>query len=322
MAPWPDILDTRDPDVAFRHVAACYIGIDNFDVVGKARDFRLNRQKLELGRFVMVRGKLRTGYRLRALPGSHVVAMIPESGGLAMKAGRRLAESGIQRNAIVSPRDRFSLEYHGASGYTLLVGHDHVVRRLEEVGERETVAAINGHVPISLDLASPVGVRFRATLNFVWGQLASAGGLRPPPLLMAALEELLLNGFMILLSPKGQREADQEISNPGRRLVLEACEIIRARIDEPVRIADVAGALGVSARHLQAGFRRNLGKSPQAFLTECRLDLARRKLLERVPGRSVTATALECGFSNLGEFAGKYRERFGEKPSETLRRAG
>ena len=36
MAPWPDILDTRDPDVAFRHVAACYIGIDNFDVVGKA----------------------------------------------------------------------------------------------------------------------------------------------------------------------------------------------------------------------------------------------------------------------------------------------
>lgn len=318
MAPWPDILDTRDPDVAFRHVAACYVGIDNFDVVGKARDFRLNRQKLELGRFVMVRGKLRTGYRLRALPGSHVVAMIPESGGLAMKAGRRLAESGMQCNAIVSPRDRFSLEYHGASGYTLLVAHDHVVRRLEELGERETVVAVNGHVPISLDLASPVGVRFRATLNFVWAQLANAGGLRPPPLLVAALEELLLNGFMILLSPVRRATADQEVSDPGRRLVLEACEMIRGRIDEPVRIAEIAIALGV--RHLQAGFRRHLGRTPQAFLTDCRLELVRRKLLERVPDRSVTAAALECGFSNLGEFAGKYRERFGEKPSETLRR--
>jgi AraC-like DNA-binding protein len=267
-----------------------------------------------------VRGKLRTGYRLRALPGSHVVAMIPESGGLAMKAGRRLAESGMQCNAIVSPRDRFSLEYHGASGYTLLVAHDHVVRRLEELGERETVVAVNGHVPISLDLASPVGVRFRATLNFVWAQLANAGGLRPPPLLVAALEELLLNGFMILLSPVRRATADQEVSDPGRRLVLEACEMIRGRIDEPVRIAEIAIALGVSTRHLQAGFRRHLGRTPQAFLTDCRLELVRRKLLERVPDRSVTAAALECGFSNLGEFAGKYRERFGEKPSETLRR--
>ena len=37
--------------------------------------------------------------------------------------------------------------------------------------------------------------------------------------------------------------------------------------------------------------------------------------------QSVTATALECGFSNLGDFAGKYRKRFGENPSETLKRA-
>jgi transcriptional regulator GlxA family with amidase domain len=35
----------------------------------------------------------------------------------------------------------------------------------------------------------------------------------------------------------------------------------------------------------------------------------------------VTAAALECGFSNLGEFARKYRQRFDENPSETLRRA-
>ena len=321
MAPWPDILDTRDPDVAYRYLTGCYVGVDNYDVVGKASEFRLNRYKMELGRLVIVRGKLRTGYRLRALPGSHLVAMIPESGGFAMKAGRKLTESGSQRNGIVSPRDRFSVAYHGASGYTLLVSHDHVVRRLEEREARRTLAQVNGSAPITLDLSSPVGRRFRSTLNFVWAQLADAGAAKPPPLLAAALEEILLNGFMILLSPSGQDEADQEMSNPGRRVVLEACEIIRARIDEPVRIVEIAGALGISARHLQGGFRRHIGKSPQEFLTECRLDLARRILLDRAPSRSVTGTALECGFSNLGEFAGKYRERFGEKPSETLRRA-
>jgi len=40
-----------------------------------------------------------------------------------------------------------------------------------------------------------------------------------------------------------------------------------------------------------------------------------------LPGETVTAIALECGFGNLGEFASRYRRRFGEKPSETFRRA-
>jgi AraC-like DNA-binding protein len=276
---------------------------------------------MELGRFVLVRGKLRTGFRLRALPGHHLVAMIPECGGVAMKADRRVAESGRQNNGVVAPRDRFSVETHALSGYTLLVGHDHVVRCLEELDAQETIDAVNGVAPLSLDLGSPVGVRFRSALNFVWGQLASSGVIQPPDLLVAALEEVLLNGFIVLLSRNGTSRRDRTVADAGRRLVLEACEIMRSRIEEPVRIGEIASTLGISARHLQAGFRRHVGKTPQTFLTECRLDLARRKLEQRLPGLSVTAAALECGFSNLGEFAGKYRQRFGENPSETLKRA-
>lgn len=43
----------------------------------------------------------------------------------------------------------------------------------------------------------------------------------------------------------------------------------------------------------------------------------------RAPGPdiSVTETALRWGFGHLGEFAGEYRARFGERPSDTLRRA-
>ena len=83
------------------------------------------------------------------------------------------------------------------------------------------------------------------------------------------------------------------MADPGRRLVHEACEIMRSRIEEPVRTGEIASTLGISARHLQAGFRRHVGKTPQAFLTDCRLDLARRKLEQGGPGQSVTAAALE-----------------------------
>jgi AraC-like DNA-binding protein len=320
MSPWPDILETRDPDVAYRHLSGCYVGVDHYDVVGKPGEFRLSRQKMELDRFVVVRGKLRTGYRLRALPGSQLVTIIPESGGLAMKSGRCVAESGRRGDGVVAPRDRFSVEMGATSGFTLLVGHDHVVRHFEELDEPATIKAVNGAEPLNLDLSSPVGVHFRSALNFVWGQLASSGTVRPPALLTAALEEVLFNGFMLLLSSSGTSRREWIGADPGRRSVLEACEIMRARIEEPVRIGEIARTLGISARHLQAGFRRHLGKSPRAFLTQCRLDLARRKLEQGGPGLSVTAAALECGFSNLGEFAGKYRRQFGENPSETLKR--
>jgi transcriptional regulator GlxA family with amidase domain len=86
-----------------------------------------------------------------------------------------------------------------------------------------------------------------------------------------------------------------------------------------VRIADIAAILGISTRHLQAGFRNHLWTTPQRFLRDCRLDLANRRLAAAQPGETTTAIAYECGFGHLGDFAQSYRSRFGESPSETLR---
>ena len=86
----------------------------------------------------------------------------------------------------------------------------------------------------------------------------------------------------------------------------------------PARLADVARAAGVGARALARGFERQLGVSPMRYLQQCRLERARADLLDA--RASVTETALRWGFGNLGDFAARYRERYGEKPSETLRR--
>ena len=57
-----------------------------------------------------------------------------------------------------------------------------------------------------------------------------------------------------------------------------------------------------------------------AFLRARRLERAHTQL-SATPQRSVAEVALECGFEHLGRFSGAYRQRFGESPSETLRRA-
>ena len=57
-----------------------------------------------------------------------------------------------------------------------------------------------------------------------------------------------------------------------------------------------------------------------AFVKQVRLQHAREMLRGTDRSRSVTQTALACGFTNLGHFARDYFKRFGERPSDTARR--
>jgi len=52
-----------------------------------------------------------------------------------------------------------------------------------------------------------------------------------------------------------------------------------------------------------------------------RLSAARKDLEKARRGMTVAAVAMKWGIFRLGHFSGDYRAMFGEKPSETLRRA-
>lgn len=109
-------------------------------------------------------------------------------------------------------------------------------------------------------------------------------------------------------------------SGPAPYYVRRVEDFIRGHAFEPISLADMIEISGVSARSLHAGFRRFRGVTPMGYLKNLRLDLARKMLMEGVgQGRSVTDVALTCGFSHLSKFARDYLERFGERPSATLR---
>lgn len=108
------------------------------------------------------------------------------------------------------------------------------------------------------------------------------------------------------------------VEAPRRSAVERAVDYMQAHAGAGVTLADVASAAGVGARALTRGFEKRMGISPMRYLQQCRLERARADLLD---GRaSVTEIAYRWGFGNLGDFAARYRERFGEKPSETRRR--
>jgi AraC-like DNA-binding protein len=86
-------------------------------------------------------------------------------------------------------------------------------------------------------------------------------------------------------------------------------------------MAALAQKAGSSPRTLYRRFKASQGMSPRAWQRRARLENARRALdAASAQETSVTAIALEHGFSHLGRFADAYRNAFGESPSTTLRR--
>jgi AraC-like DNA-binding protein len=56
------------------------------------------------------------------------------------------------------------------------------------------------------------------------------------------------------------------------------------------------------------------------YIRNARFQRARKALLRAEPGEGITAIAARSGFAHLGRFSVEYRQRFGESPSETLKR--
>jgi adenylate cyclase len=105
------------------------------------------------------------------------------------------------------------------------------------------------------------------------------------------------------------------------RDVVRVLDWTRAHLHEPIRLGELARIAGVPPRTLETHFMRFLGVTPLGWVRQARLTHARRTLLSSDGGVSVTDVAVRCGFaSQLGRFASEYGRRFGELPSETLRR--
>jgi len=90
------------------------------------------------------------------------------------------------------------------------------------------------------------------------------------------------------------------------------------RFADPLSLGDIAQASGVPTRTLLESFKRFRNTSPIRYLRDVRLDEAREALIAGSVSTAAEA-AMSAGLMHLGRFSREYAERFGEKPSDTLR---
>jgi AraC-like DNA-binding protein len=133
--------------------------------------------------------------------------------------------------------------------------------------------------------------------------------------------EALVGDLMRTLESFDTPVTSAEADRAAARRVRQAEEFMRANADDALSVDDIALAVGIGTRSLQAAFRTVYGLSPRELLAEIRLENARERLLEPQPGDTVTSITFSSGFTHPGRFAAAYRARFGEGPSDTLRRS-
>ncbi len=78
-------------------------------------------------------------------------------------------------------------------------------------------------------------------------------------------------------------------------------------------IATVAGAVGLSERQFQRKLKNATGYTPNVYLKEIRLQMA-RSYLEQHKYNQVTEVSLAVGFTSTPYFSKLYKERFGKTP--------
>lgn len=100
---------------------------------------------------------------------------------------------------------------------------------------------------------------------------------------------------------------------PPARHLLRAKDLADARYFEPLTVADLASAAGLSRAHFSERFRRAFGESPHAYLLTRRLERAAAML--RTTDRSVADICVGVGLQSIGSFTTSFTRMFGMPPT-------
>ncbi|MBI1686743.1 AraC family transcriptional regulator [Caulobacter hibisci] len=135
-----------------------------------------------------------------------------------------------------------------------------------------------------------------------------------------ALAGAVVDKLMACLS-QGLVKPDGAALGRHRQIVARFERALEERPEEMLSLGDICAVVGVAERTLNLACQEFLGEGAVRYARNRRLDLVHARLRASDPATTlVTSVAMDNGFWELGRFAQAYRLRFGERPSDTLRR--
>lgn len=173
-----------------------------------------------------------------------------------------------------------------------------------------------------MDLTTDSAMRWNGAIQLLHTEVYYSGSLVRHGQGISSMEELLMSTLLLLQPSNHQDQLLLPKEQAGRHVVRESLEYMETHLGERITMADIARHVHMSVRAIQQGFRDELGTTPMLYLRNRRLERAHEDLADVIAqdGVTVTEIAARWGFTHLSNFAVLYKKRWGESPSETLRR--
>jgi AraC-like DNA-binding protein len=182
---------------------------------------------------------------------------------------------------------------------------------------------VTGQIDVSPNLptTTAVGRGWISMLLLLYDHITRPNSLLNQPLVGLPFADSLIRGFLLAADHPDRDAVAADAPRSAPRTIRAALDIIEAEAHLPLTVSALASRTHVSVRSLQQGFRNYLDVSPMEYLRQVRLRRAHQLLLEADPSSTTVASvAHSWGFTNPGRFSIAHTARYGESPSETLRR--
>ena len=289
--------------------------------IGDRKRFGVRMNGLKIGRTSLVYNRFGSDSKIQSdLPGEPVFFVLGTGKPSVFLPSNRAAGTPSVEPVLVANANRLEIDRPADSGVlTLRVA----LADLEEQVERLTDRHHRGGLVFDRDgdMGGGSAQFLKRLMGFLIAELESDPKLATSPVFRSGAEEMLLGALLALPHNRSDSLSDERAHEISPGLVNRAQEFMRAKLGEAITVNDLLRVCECSRSALFSAFRNARGFSPIEFLTEQRLQAARRDLLEPGASTSVTSVGVDCGFVHLGRFASAYRKRFGESPSATLKRA-
>jgi AraC-like DNA-binding protein len=245
--------------------------------------------------------------------------MLPISDAMEARIGGQTVLCGPHRAAVSSPRHDYRAKTGGLGARFRIC--------IAERAVREQLTALLGEVPArhleftrTIEMTAGFGNQFARYVLAAANDFEHTNAMGASAIATTSFEQFIICE-LLLRHAHNYSEALMRLERAiASRDVKRAIDYMHANVDAPVTIGDISLTAGVAGRTLFKHFRDARGVSPMQYLRNLRFEKARQQLLNGEAGMSVTDIAIRWGFGHLGRFAVEYRKRFGESPSETVKR--
>jgi AraC-like DNA-binding protein len=136
----------------------------------------------------------------------------------------------------------------------------------------------------------------------------------------------LISGEIANLAEQNMRQARQieemrqsidQLKSWRQQMAQQAIAYMRAHLDEPIRLRDIARHVMLSSSYFSQIFREETGQSPIDYLIDHRMEHAKRLL--RAGSANVTEAAGAVGYDSVSYFIRQFAARVGVTPGQWMR---